>query len=93
MWYLWLFGILCLIYLISILNFHGVSKHPYCYPISMLLGLVSLIVCFIMCITIITNSMKEYSIIKCIGFQSLVTIFSFIISFIIFVILGNIIGI
>ena len=45
-------GFYCLIYLISILNFHEVSKHPYGYPISMLLGLVSLVVCFIMCITI-----------------------------------------
>ena len=28
-------GFYCLIYLISILNFHEVSKHPYGYPLSM----------------------------------------------------------
>ena len=82
------FGLYCLIYLVSILNFHEISKHPCGYPISIILGLVSLLVCIITCIFNVTNLMNEQNIIKYIVCQLLITMISFVISFITFNTLG-----
>ena len=57
-------GFRCLMYLMIILSFHEADKHPFGYPISRVVGLVSFGFCISMVSIIIANSINKKKVVR-----------------------------
>lgn len=71
-------GFSCLFVLYSMACFNEFSKYPYRYPISIVIGIISLIVCVISLIYNIKSLKKEKNKVKIIVVELLLTIILFV---------------
>lgn len=71
-------GFICYFDWMCMVTFHEISKYPNRYPISIALGIVSLIVCIVTFIYNIGTIMREKNGIKYILFELLFTVIIFI---------------